>query len=231
MPEPISSAHSSRGAIRAVLLGAAILLGPLTCHAQLDRQDQPAWYIDAGGGWTSPVGTEGNSFREGWKNFEAAIGFAPCFRRAPDLFINLNFQFDQLTVQKQALLQAQILNPTDIGLLRATNAEAKYDSAMFELTYRRPLKGRVNAYFFGGFGWLRRQLEFTGTANEGALLEPGGPTVFGSSGNSAAVDAGGGIDVRPFDKRFKVFLEFRYLHGLAVNHESMLIPLSAGFRW
>jgi hypothetical protein len=125
------------------------------------------------------------------------------------------------------------LNPTNVGLLQATSGKAKYDALTFEPMYRAPFgeRKRFNAYLFGGFGWFRRDLEFTGNSGQGSLLQPGSPSVFGRGGNSGAVDGGAGIDVRLPRRRWKVYVEVRAVHGLAVNHETTLVPVSAGLRW
>jgi hypothetical protein len=233
MPKPTAKAQLNRYPGRALLMGAAmLLLTPAICRAQENNRPDPlSWYIDGGGGWTAPLGTEANSLTHSWKNFEAGVAFLPCSTKSKRFFLGVNFLFDQLAAKEQALLAAQALNPTDIGLLQATGAKATYLSATLEPTYRVAAGDRVTVYFFGGFGWFRRSLEFTGNSNAGALLQPGGPAVFGSGGDSGAFDAGAGTDFRPSKGRFTVYLEFRYLHGLALNHETTLIPLSAGFRW
>ena len=232
MPKLTVKTQLNRSAGRALPIAAAtLLLIPVICRAQNDRPDPPSWYVDGGGGWTAPVGTEASSLRQSWKNFEAGVAALPCSSKSKRFFLGVNFLFDQLAAKKLAVTDAQALNPTNIGLLQATGGKAKYYSTTLEPTFRQSAGDRLTVYFFGGFGWFRRSLEFTGNAGFGALLQPGGPAVFGSGGNSGAFDAGAGADVRPSKGRFTVYLEFRYLHGLALNHETTLIPLSAGFRW
>jgi hypothetical protein len=199
----------------------------------LAQTESPSWYVSAGGGLSLPEGTEKSSLQHSWDNFGAGIGFNPCPALSKRFFIHVNFLFDELDVQQQALNQAKTLNPTNIGILEASKAQAKFYSTTLEPTYRFPAGDRVNVYLFAGFGWFRRSVEFTEeNSGQGALLQPGGPAVFGSGGNSGAYDAGGGFDVRPFRGRLKLYWECRYLHGLAVNHETtLLLPVSAGIRW
>ena len=215
-----------RTAVCAVQLSLAIFLTlPATCQTQPEVE----WKIfNAGGGWTKPVGTERKNLDAGWKNLQAGAGF----QMKGGFFLNFNFLFDELDVKAAALQQARTLNPTNVGLLQATSGKAKYYAVTFEPMYRAPLPGeRVNGYVFAGFGWFRRNLEFTGNGGQGALLQPGSPTVFGSGGNSGAVDAGGGIDFKPSAARLKLYLEARVVHGLAINHETTLVPVSIGIRW
>jgi len=176
-------------------------------------------------------GAEKDTFKAGWKNFDAGIGFLPCPTWSKRFYVGVNFLFDQLDVTSQALSDAKTLNPTNIQILQASHAYGKFYSATLEPTYRAPLGTRVNGYVFGGFGWFRRSVEFTGAGGQGTLLQPGGPAVFASGGDSAAYDVGGGLEVRPA-RRLKFYWELRYLRGLAVNHETaLLMPLSVGIRW
>src|ERR1019366_163333 len=154
------------------------------------------------------------------------------FRMIGGFFLNFDFLYGQLDVKAAALQEAKTLNPANVGLLQATSGKAKYYAVTFEPTYRARLHfERVNGYVFAGFGWFRRDLEFTGASGQGALLQPGSPPVFGSGGDSGAVDAGGGIDFKPSAARLKLYLEARVVHGLAVNHGTMLVPVSIGIRW
>jgi hypothetical protein len=141
--------------------------------------------------------------------------------------------FDQLGIKQTALQQARILNPTNIGLLEATSGRAKFFGATLDPTVRIPVSAAFNVYAFGGFGWLRRNLEFTGVSAQGELLQPGSPAVFGTGGTSGAFDAGAGVNIRPSRLlgRLMFYTEVRVLHGLAINNRTTLVPISAGIRW
>jgi len=170
----------------------------------------------------------------GW-NFQAGGGFAvsrPSPSRKWTVFIIGNFLFDKMRVSPAALSQARDLNPTDIGLLEANSAKAKFYSTTLDPTLRSGdllFKG-LTLYAFGGFGWLRRSLEFSGSAGQGELLQPGSPVVFGSGGNSGAYDVGVGLSYR-IRRSLMVYAEGRRIHGLAINNATTLLPLSVGFRW
>jgi hypothetical protein len=209
---------------------------PASCRAQ----DDPAFHsctVYAGGGYSQILGPERQNFNAGWKNFQAGGGFAvtshPAARRSWSAFLTANFLFDQVTVKPAAIEQAKVLNPTNVGILAANSGRAKFYSTTLDLTFRVPVKGPVELYGFAGFGWLRRDLEFTGASGAGVLLEPGSPVVFGSGGNSGAFDVGGGAEFRLPRKAggLMLYIEGRVLHGLAVNHETTLLPFSAGVRW
>ena len=219
----------------APLLLSAILFGPAVCMAQ----DAPKFHsctfnLGAGPAW--PLQTEKDSLDRGW-NFNAGLGFALASpqdsQRSWIPFLNANFVFDRLDIGAAALQQAQTLNPTNVALLGATGGNATFYSVTLDPTFRFSMKNRAELYAFGGFGWFRRKLEFTGPTAEGALLQPGNPAVFGSGGDSGAFDVGAGLNVRlPGHARaFMLYVEGRYIHGLAVNHRTTLAPVSLGFRW
>jgi hypothetical protein len=232
---PLTAAFARRRSVTGgFLLCVAVFLGaPAVCLAQ---DDYHSCSLNAGGGWAPLLGTERNSLKAGW-NFQAGGGFAVTPRPAPghkwSLFMNVNFMFDKLGVQQAALQQARILNPTSVGLLEANSGKAKFYSTTLDPTIRFPVPGRVSVYVFGGFGWFRRNLEFTGASGQGALLQPGSPVVFGNGGNSGAYDAGAGINLKPLRKPrgLMFYVEARLLHGLAINNATTLVPISAGIRW
>ncbi len=216
------------------ILSAVLCLAP-DCRAQ-DLTPFHSCTLNAGAAWTQLDGAERQNFYSGWDNFQAGGGFAvaaPSATRSWAAFITADFLFDQLDVKPSALQQARTLNPTNIGLLQATGAHSKFYSTTLDLTFRFPVKSRAAFYAFAGFGWLRRDLVFTGVSGEGALLQPGGPTVFGTGGDSGAFDAGVGVNLLlPRQaKGVMLYLEGRVLHGLAVNDETTILPISFGVRW
>jgi hypothetical protein len=192
--------------------------------------------LNVGAGFAQAAGNERSNLNQGW-NFHAGGGFAltppPAQGHKWSLFLTANFMFDQMGIKQTALQQARVMNPTDIGLLEATSGKAKFYSTTLDPTFRIPVRGRFSLYLFAGFGWFRRDLEFTGSSSQGALLQPGSPVVFGNGGNSGAYDAGAGVDVRlPRALGGLMFYaEARVLHGLAVNNATTLVPISAGLRW
>ncbi len=217
----------------AALCAVALIAFPPECLAQDDFFHSCT--LNAGGGWTPVAGADAGSLKNGW-NFNAGGGFGgprPSPGHAWSFFVTANFLFDQLGVSQTALQNARVLNPTNIGLLSATSAQAKFYSTTLDPTVRFPAQGRFQGYAFAGFGWMRRSIDFNGTSYQGGLLQPSTPTVFAAAGNSGAYDAGVGANVRlpGAMNHFGFYAEVRVVHGLAVNRASTLIPVSAGFRW
>jgi len=226
-----------RAAFLLTLAAATLALFPATSDAQTDSpcHDPYRWCtLYAGGGWTGAEGKDGGSFKSGW-NFAAGAGLDVTRRPSPQrkwsLFIDVNFLFDRMNVSQTALQQAVALNPTNVGLLQASSAQGTFLNTSLDPTLLFPVGEKVDIYVFGGFGWFRRTLSFSGGSAEGALLQPGSPTVFGSGGNSGAVDGGAGIDHRPRKSGLAIYAEIKVVHGLAVNQSTTLVPISAGIRW
>jgi hypothetical protein len=217
-----------------MLCMAAIFWLPAQCLAQ--DMAPPWWTLNAGGGLAPAAGTAKNTLNRGW-NFHAGGGFVLKPLPPPDnkalLLLTFNFMYDQLDVKPTALQQARIMNPTNFGLLEASSGKAKFYSLTMDPTVRIPVSRAVGVYVFGGFGWFRRNLEFNGTSAQGALLQPGSPAVFGTGGNSGVCDAGGGVNFKLSRQRghWVAYAEARFLHGLAINKYTTLLPISAGIRW
>lgn len=213
---------------------------PAKCQAQDNTDFKPDfhWFsLSAGGGWAPAAGSDHTSLDAGG-NFQAGAGLAfsrPAPRQRWAFYLNVDFMLDQLGIKQSALQEAQILNPTNIGLLEATKGTARFYSTTLDPTFRFPAgkTGHSNVYVFGGFGWFRRSLDFTGVSAEGSLLQSSGPAVFGNGGNSGVCDAGAGVNVG-LPQRFKgwmFYVEGRVIHGLAVNKSTTLAPVSIGVRW
>jgi hypothetical protein len=194
-------------------------------------QEDHSCTISAGGGWAPLTGKDSGNFNDGW-NFQAGGG-AGHWRGKWGWGATVDFMFDDLGVSQSALTNARILNTTNPGLLGATSANAKFYSTMLDPTVRVRASNRASVYFFGGFGWFRRNLEFTGTATHGTLLQPNNPVTFGNEGNSGGYDVGAGVNVKVSQRTggLMMYGEFRVLHGLGINSSNTLIPISAGLRW
>jgi len=190
--------------------------------------------LNAGGGWSPAVGKEGSNLNAGW-NFQAGGGFALTEAPKPghewSFFLTANFMYDDLAVSQSALQTARTLNTTNVGLLAATSGIAKFYTLTLDPTFRFPVGQRANVYVLGGFGFFRRDLQFSGSTTEGSLLQPVSQTVFGSGGNSGGFDAGGGVNFKLANTGLMVYAEARVVHGLGINTSNTLIPISAGIRW
>jgi len=209
------------------------------------RDGQAAYHpvtIYGGGGAGVLTGTEANSFHNPW-GFQFGGGKAitsrpkqeydqnsnPVQVRRWNIYLTINFNYQRSSIDSLALQQAILLNPQNTALLSAKSGKVKFYSTTLDPSYRFQITPRLGWYASGGFGWLRRTLEFDGIGN---LLQPATPSLFAPHGNSGVVDGGTGLDIGVSQGRgLKAYFEFRVLHGLAANSESTLIPLSAGLRW
>jgi hypothetical protein len=231
MSHPFLTQFSGR--IGFSLIIATISVCSVTCFGQTDIPFHSCT-INAGGGWSSLAGQQSQDFYTSWHNFQAGVGFAVSGRPKPahnwSALLTFNFLFSEHDVNDTALQEAKNLNPTNVALLAAGKGKGNYYALTFDPTFRFPLRSRLTGYGLAGFGWLRRDLHFTGVSTQGALLQPGFPSVFGRGGDSGAFDFGGGLNVRVAGGMM-VYVEGRFLHGLAVNHTTSLAPVSLGVRW
>jgi hypothetical protein len=181
------------------------------------------------GGMLTPSIASG--FQSGWDVLGGG-GFAVtrwsphrCWR----LYFAGNFLADYLGVQPNFVTNAAKSNT---ALQGAQGAQAKFYSLSLDPTVRFGNRGHFGEYLVGGAGWLRRSIDFTGLAPQNAVIQPGAPSLLSTGSSSAAVDVGGGINWRPRGPNgFMVFGEVRYVRGLAINHNTGLLPVSVGFRW
>jgi hypothetical protein len=155
------------------------------------------------------------------------------------LYLTANFMYDQLGISGDTS-QIAANNPQIPTLLSASSGKAKFYTTTFDpmVRFRIPKASYLNFYVMGGAGWMRRTLDFTGTATTAGSLVPSSPVVVLLSGNSAAYDFGGGVSVRPYPAGSSskaggtlVYLEGRRVHGLGINASSTFWPLSVGLRW
>jgi hypothetical protein len=218
-----------------------MLAMPLSSWAQTadDREDDPrnpknfhSCTLGGGAGYSAVVGKDGSNLSGEW-DVQASAGFAvvaPTLTRHWNLFLDFDYLYDQASVKQSALAAARNLNPTDIGLLNATGGSGRFNVVAFDPTVRFQISRHAEFYVFGGFGWLRRQVDLTGVNGEGALLQPGLPAVFLRDANSGSLDGGAGINFKK-KGRLMPYVEVRVVHGMAVNGSSTLIPFAVGLRW
>jgi Outer membrane protein beta-barrel domain len=211
----------------ALLLFGIVMTFVVTPHAAAQGNTGASCTIGVGGGWAPNVGKNSGNFNQGWV-FQADGGFF--FAGAPNLFVGPDFIFDQAGISQTGLQNAKLSNTTNTALLSATAGKAKFITATLDVKYRIP--GAHGLYVFGGYGLLRRTLDFTGVSTQGGLLQPTSPTVFGKGGNSGAFAAGAGVNFKNKKRHWPMFYaEVRVVHGFAVNSTTTLLPLSAGIRW
>jgi hypothetical protein len=233
-----------------LLVVAAALLGVPQKGLAQACQERPSanfhpFTIGAGSGIAYVAGTDGKNIY-GATTFQVGGGLAltaspvlkmegGCFvsMRRWSVFLNANFLYDRSGVNWGAVEKAILANPLNTALLSATAAQAKFFTATLDPTIRYAVNDHVSVYGLAGFGWFRRTIEFTGTSSQGVLLQPNSPGVFGQGGNSGVVDGGGGADfgLSRHGGGLRLYLEGRFVQGLAVNSGTRLFPLSAGLRW
>jgi hypothetical protein len=171
-----------------------------------------------------------SGLRRGWA-LMAGGGFAVTrwsHHRDWRLYLTGNFLFEHLGVTPDALAKASSANS---GLQGTTGAGARFYSLTFDPAFRFGDKRRVSGYVVGGTGWLRRSIDFTTPAGS-VLLQPGPPSILSPGSSSMAVDGGLGMNVRlRGPESLMWFAEARYVHGLAINRTTTLVPISVGLRW
>ncbi|MGD0362488.1 MAG: outer membrane beta-barrel protein [Bryobacteraceae bacterium] len=198
-----------RGAIFAGILAAAL---PPRCTAQSD----PAFHsctAEIGGGYDSVYGNDGKNI-DGRADFQAGGGFAATHH----LFFTANFMYDAANIRTAAL-------PVNEG------GKARYYTTTVDPTYRFVPNGRISPYILGGFGWLRRSVELTGPPSPNPLIYPGNVPLQLADSNSGVFDLGAGLNFRLSKTGASLYLEGRYVHGLAINGHTTLVPVVLGIRW
>jgi hypothetical protein len=192
--------------------------------------------LSGGAGFSAVAGKDNANLSGEWI-VQGSLGFAvvgPSLRRHNtrywSFFLGVDYLFDQTSVKSSALVEARILNPTDVGLLSATGGTARFNAVAFDPTLRIPLNKHAEFYVFGGFGWFHREVDLTGVSSQGSLLQPGNPAVFLRTAGSGSFDGGGGINFKK--KGWPMpYVEIRVVHGMAVNSSTTLVPFAAGIRW
>jgi hypothetical protein len=194
---------------------------------------------DFGGGWTWAQGgglATGINFRggAGWLLSPQPQRYNSIGNRLRErhwsLYLVGEFTFIQSGLTKSGLQQAIQLNP---ALSSATSATGRYYSATADPNLRYcVLNCRITLYVLGGFGWMRRTVEFNGPATAESPVGSNA-TVASFNYDSAAYDVGGGVTLGPFKytEGLTYFVEVRRLQGFGSNGGSTLLPLSFGIRW
>jgi hypothetical protein len=227
-----------------LLLACALSTASFQCLAQ-DTSSSPKFTVDLGGGWTGVYGNYAAGLMSGY-NLRGGAGVAlyrhpeteyddkgkPTSTNPWSIYLTADFLFNQSDFQPGVAVQTAGSNPQSPGLLSATNGRTKFFSATLGPTFRYATKGRIQPYFFGGYGWMRREAQLTGESVQGTIYQPSSPVVGVTGGNSGAFAGGAGIDIGPFRALggMKVFAEVRILHGLGINSGTTLAP-GVGVRW
>ena len=215
--------------LRAAIAGTALLVLAIDSHAQSPPQDHSC-NLDLAFEYTAPFGRDGNNFNSG-KGFQAGGGFEVSRPPEPDrgvsVYITGNFMYDRLPATAFALMDAI----KGDAALTGSSAHGSFDATTLDPTVRYLFNRRTSVYLVGGFGWLRRGVEFKG-ANPASLTMSNGLTLDRVATDSGVLDFGGGVNfgLTP-NGGMMLFAEARVYRGLAVNTGTTLVPVSGGLRW
>lgn len=201
------------------------LLAGFTCAAQTDSGSHSCT-AELGGGYDLIRGGDGG-YLGGVADFQGGGGFLV----HRNIALTFNFMYDAAYVKKSALDTSTAPGATTAGV---PSAKAHYYTVTFDPTYRTKLRGPVELYALGGFGWLRRSAEFTGPAPNPVIYPGDFPTPgigASSTANTGVWDAGGGLDISLPRTQIKFFAEARFVKGLAFNSHTRIVPIVFGFRW
>ncbi|MGD0581005.1 MAG: hypothetical protein ABSC08_19030, partial [Bryobacteraceae bacterium] len=169
--------NRNRQLVRAALAGTAFLLLALGCAAQDPPQDHSCTAY-AAVEYTTPHGRDGSNFTHGG-GFQAGGGFAVTRPAEPgkgvELYITVGFMYNRLAATGPALAQA-IASDTTHQLASATSAHGSFEATTLDPTVNYHISRRFGVYGFGGFGWFRRGVEFSG-AHPSTLIQSGGLTL------------------------------------------------------
>ncbi len=209
----------------------AVFFAAVTTRAQAPNQDHSCT-IEAAGEFVLPFGSYGKNFDSG-AGFHVGGGFAVWHStqsaKSPTLFLTVNYMYDQLKVTSGALSAA--VAASNNQLKGATSAHGGFSATTLDLTYRHPISRRNSAYLLGGFGWLRRDVNFDG-ASPGNLIQPNALSLGRLASNSGAFDLGTGVNFGlRSEGSWMLFAEIRVFKGVAVNSGTILVPVSLGVRW
>jgi hypothetical protein len=216
---------------RIAIVGTALLLLTIDCHAQDPPQDHSCT-VNVAGAADIPSGKDGKNFSTGW-GFQAGGGFAVTAPLEPrhgiNLYITGNFMYGRFNATSDALSQAKAANTMQLG--PATSAHGSFSAATLDPAVRYPISIRTSLYLLGGFGWFRRGVGFNG-ANSSTLTQSSGITLDRLTANSGVFDFGGGVNVGLTRRGgLMLYVEARVYRGVAVNSGTTLLPLSLGVRW
>jgi Outer membrane protein beta-barrel domain len=191
----------------------------------LGAQEFPRFTFNAGAGFTTPVGTTGDSLDTGW-NVRGGVGY----NFLPWVGANIDFGFDKMGV-----------NSTTLGDLGYGGGSLRVFSATFDPIVHLTPKHRVDLYVTGGGGYFWEQQQFTDPGVASGIF--GNPffgyypgtfvtnvVVSSYSVNKPGLDAGVGVQ---FGSKWggHFFAEARYVRiftGRGVQTD--YLPVTFGFR-
>jgi hypothetical protein len=195
------------------------------------RQDHSCT-VGAAAIFATPEGQDRDNFNHGGWGFQAGGGFALTRPIEPGRghawYLDANYLYDKFRARGAALAHAISQDPQLAG---AKSAHANFSAITLDPAFRFAATRHFNAYVTGGFGWLRRGVDFN-TKNPVPGLLLSGSSLARVASNSGVLDFAAGVNIAPESLHgFMLFIEGRVYHGLAINSGSTLVPFSVGFRW
>lgn len=224
------------------LLAWALCVVSLPCHAQ-ETSGSRKFTVDAGGGWAGLFGNYADGLKSGY-HLRGGVGVA-LYRSETEyddhgsaipgrwsIYLTATLLFNQSGFEPGVAVDTAGSNPQNPGLLSATGGRTKFFTATLGPTFRYATKGRIQPYFFAGYGWMRREAQLTGQSIQGPVYQPSSPVVGETGANSGAFASGAGIDIGPYWALggMKFFTEVRVLHGIGINSGTTLAT-GGGIRW
>jgi len=203
--------------MRKLALSLSLIVGWAICAT---AQELPKIGFSVGAGFTTPVGTFGNSEDTGW-NVDAGVGMY--FTR--ELGINLDAGYNTMG-----------FNSTELGTIGHHNGSNDIFSLTLNPIVHVTPHGPVDVYLTGGGGYYRDWQAFSNAGPAAfpvAPFFPYGPTAAGVtnsySTNKPGIDAGIGI---AFGHKWggKFFAEARWNRVFMNNYHMDFMPVTFGFR-
>jgi len=200
-----------------------------TCRGQADsagERQAPDHSCTVHGGYSfvMPAGQDGGNFKNGM-GFEAGGGFGwTAWTRQPhqpNTFLMFDYGYSHAEAKT---------NPVTPTTGTATT-HGSFGMLSTGLLVRFYEPHSLNFYLGGGFGWFRRNIheQANGTPT---LTNLGAATLYNSTTSSGALDVRGGVNYGlKHAGGLMVFAGVDAYKGLAINHNTILVPITAGVRW
>lgn len=202
-----------------------VLAFALTSLMPLSAQERHLLIIDAGAGFTQPVGNTGRHLDEGW-NIRGSVG--------------LNFS-QYLGAVLQLDYNSFGINSTTLSNVGFPGGNVNVFSATIDPIVHLTPHGHFDLYLIGGGGLYRRTQQFTQPGVASVIdFDPffgfyqyGIPTtqiLASYSVNKPGVNGGAGI---AFGSKWggKFFAEARYHRIFTSDRHTDYVPVTFGFRW
>jgi hypothetical protein len=171
-----------------------------------------------------PAGKDGSNFKNG-VGFLAGGGFGwtawSMQKHQPNMFLMFDYGYSHAEAKSNPV-------PPTSGTATTHGSFGMLSTGLLARFYA---PHRMNVYLGGGFGWFRRNIDEQANAIP-TLTNLGAATLYNSTTNSGALDMRGGINFGM--KRLGGLMLFAEAHGykgLAINHNTLLVPITAGIRW